>query len=179
MSRPPFSRRFDVGALPALGHVERLVASEEERAALAAEWGIIGLPRIEAELRLKPWRSVGVKVEGRLRAEAVQACVVTLDPVGQTIDEPFEATFMPEGVLPRVEPGVEIEVTLSEEDPPEPFDGRQLDLGALVAEHLSLALDPYPRVPGAVFDDEPPGQAPEDSPFAALSALRRGGSGQD
>src|SRR5690606_11389468 len=121
------SRRFDVGALGSSGHFERITATPEERAALVAEWGILDLPALEAELTLRPWRTVGVKVEGRLRAVAVQACVVTLEPVPQSIDEAFEATFMPEGIAPRVDPKTEVEVTLGEEDPPEPFDGRLLD----------------------------------------------------
>lgn len=172
MTAPPLSRRLDVGALPASGHSERVAATPEERAALVAEWGLLDLTRLEAELTLRPWRTVGVKVEGRLRADVVQACVVTLDPVPQAIDEAFEATFMPEGVVPRLEPNAEVEVTLGEEDPPESFDGRVLDLGALVAEHLSLALDPYPRAPGAVFAEEAPPAAPDESPFAALGALK-------
>ena len=51
-------------------------------------------------------------------------------------------------------------------------DGR-IDLGAIVAEHLALGLDPYPRSPGVAFDghieDDP---AADPSPFAALAALK-------
>ena len=48
-----------------------------------------------------------------------------------------------------------------------------IDLGELVAESLGLALDPYPRKPGAEFTtgahDE---KNPSPSPFAALEPLK-------
>ena len=61
------------------------------------------------------------------------------------------------------------------------MDGR-IDLGALTAESLALALDPYPKKPGVEF--EPPavdGTSEGESPFAVLSRLRErdGGRGRD
>jgi len=39
-------------------------------------------------------------------------------------------------------------------------------------EFLALALDPYPRKPGAVFAEPAPEEPPE-SPFAKLARLKR------
>src|SRR3546814_17044110 len=50
---------------------------------------------------------------------------------------------------PPVEMPVEVEFTLADEDPPEPFENGCIDLGEIVVQHLAVALDPYPRAPGA------------------------------
>ena len=70
-----------------------------------------------------------------------------------------------------VEPDLLIDI---DDDPPDPLTGDNVDLGAVVAEFFALALDPYPRKPGAAFADaaEPQENAPV-SAFAALGALRR------
>jgi hypothetical protein len=48
-------------------------------------------------------------------------------------------------------------------------------LGAYVVEDLSLAIDPFPRKPGAAF--APPQMAAEPSPFIVLAKLK--GSARD
>jgi hypothetical protein len=48
--------------------------------------------------------------------------------------------------------------------------GGGVDLAAVLTEQLALALDPFPRKPGARF--EAPGTAGELSPFAALARLK-------
>ena len=57
-------------------------------------------------------------------------------------------------------------------DPPEPVDNGLIDLGRVATDALYLALDPYPRKPGAVFDPVVEAADPEDHPFAALKALK-------
>ena len=39
-------------------------------------------------------------------------------------------------------------------DPPEPIEAGAIDIGELVAQYLSLALDPHPRAPGASLDPD-------------------------
>ena len=60
----------------------------------------------------------------------------------------------------------------ADEEPPEQLIDGKLDLGALASEFLLLAIDPYPRKPGAEFS--PPKVEDEgDHPFAALAALKK------
>ncbi len=47
-----------------------------------------------------------------------------------------------------------------------------MDVGAVATEFLLLAIDPYPRKPGAVFD-APKNDDPGAHPFAALAALKK------
>ena len=69
---------------------------------------------------------------------------------------------------PQADKDIEIE---NPEGPDEIEDGA-VDLAAYVVEHLFLALDPYPRKPGAVF--EPPAAEAEPSPFDVLKSLKTG-----
>ena len=48
--------------------------------------------------------------------------------------------------------------------------GREIDLGEILVEELSLNLDPYPRKEGVAFhaDDAPP----RENPFAVLAKLK-------
>jgi hypothetical protein len=55
-------------------------------------------------------------------------------------------------------------------------DGR-IDLGEAVAQQLAIALDPYPRAPGAGLGPDGftagPGNTAGKQPFAALAALKK------
>ena len=63
------------------------------------------------------------------------------------------------------------------EDPPEPFDGREINLGLLLLEHLALGIDPYPRTPGAamprvIHASRRPTSEKRPNPFQVLAQLR-------
>ena len=103
-----------------------------------------------------------------LEARVEQICGVTLEPFGNEVSSDFELRFTTREPEPPP-PGEEL--GLADLDAPEYVPGPTLDLGALVVEELSLALDPFPRKPGVVF--EPPQAESEPSPFAALAALKR------
>ncbi|WP_426957607.1 YceD family protein [Muricoccus radiodurans] len=160
-----FRRMLAPGAVGPEGRTERLEATEAERAALAERLGLLGLDSLTAEIALKPAPGGTLRARGVLRAELSQACVVTLEPVPQRVEEQIDWRILP----PGEEPSDELEEG-PEEIESEP-DG-SVDLGEEVAQGLSLALDPYPRAPDAVLPEEAgdPGTA---SPFAALGRLRR------
>ena len=73
---------------------------------------------------------------------------------------------------------------MAEGDEAEPLPEAGIDVGAVVAEHLALLLDPYPRHPDApagplaysAGEDGPNGDVPGDDggagPFAALGQLK-------
>ncbi len=164
---PEFSRPF---ALDTLGHeatARRLVASPAECAALAARFDLIALERLEAQVTLR-WGAGGtLTLDGRLQASVVQRCVVTLEPVPQQLDLPIRLRYSRHA---EEEASEGDEDTGMDPDAPDPLPADSLDLGEEVAQALSLALDPYPRAPGATL----PSPAAEDDggPFAALKALK-------
>jgi uncharacterized metal-binding protein YceD (DUF177 family) len=115
---------------------------------------------------------------GTVHAEVTQACVVTLDPVPEVIDEEIEEIFVPEGSalarMPANDAG-EIVVDADGPDLPELFTGDEIDVGALVAEMAAMALDPYPRKPDVEFGGHIEGDATDNkkpSPFAVLKNLK-------
>ena len=160
---PEFSRPFPLGSVGPDGRREILEADEAERAALAARFGIPAVESLRAELRLRPEADGAVRAEGRLAAEVVQSCVVTLEPVAQRVEEAVALRLLPAGLEPRDDP-----------DEPDEIPSRNgvVDLGEAVAEQLALALDPYPRAPGAVLSAEAADEA--EHPMAALAKLRPG-----
>jgi uncharacterized metal-binding protein YceD (DUF177 family) len=120
---------------------QKLVADAAVRGALAQRFELLALDRLEASVR---WRRVdggtAVLVEGDLSASVVQACVATGLPVPATIAEPFNVKFVPADQID--------DDALDVWDPQdlEPLPDNEIDIGELVAQSLSLALDPYPRV---------------------------------
>lgn len=172
----PLVRPFSLAGLAPEGETVTIETSAEERAALARSYGVEAVNAFAAEMTVTPWRAIGWRVRGRVRADITQTCVVTLEPLEAVVDEPIEATFLPAGsdALLR-EPGVRGEeiVDPEAEDAPEAVEGGVIDLGALAAEHFALGIDPYPRKPGAVFEP-PASEEDRASPFAALAQLRQG-----
>ena len=157
-----FSRPFPLARVGAEGRTEVLVATEAECAALARRFGIPGVGRLRATLRLEPEPDGAVLVHGRLEAAVVQDCVVTLEPVPQRVAADITFRLLPSGREPSEGP--------DEPDEIETENGIA-ELGEAVAEQLALALDPYPRAAGA----ELPAEATDAAAgaFAALAALRR------
>jgi uncharacterized metal-binding protein YceD (DUF177 family) len=152
------------------GLAQRLEANDAERERIARYLGLIGLTAMTADVQLAHWRGKGLRVTGTLDADVVQACVVTLDPVPAHLSVAFERRFLPEIALSADEHAQhEVFVDPEGEEPPEPL-GREVDLGEILVEELSLALDPYPRKPGVDFHGED--TAPRENPFAALAKLK-------
>ena len=143
-NEPEFSRSIDVAHLGESGEILTVEANAGERAALARRFGLLALDRLTAELAIAALERGAVRVTGRLQADVTQACALSLEPVPAQIDERFAALFG--GPAPVA--GI-VDIELAEEDPPEPIENGRIDIGELVAQHLALALDPYPRAPGA------------------------------
>jgi hypothetical protein len=166
---PEFSRPVSVEKLIAGGSIYRIEANPAEREALARRFGILGVGELSAELTLRSSGAKGiVRLEGEFVAQVRQSCVVTLAEVAARIDEHFNRAYAPEAV-----DEMDVIVDLDAADPPDPLTDGIVDIGEATAEALALALDPYPRSPGAVFDPSVAGVAEPPSPFAALAALKR------
>jgi uncharacterized metal-binding protein YceD (DUF177 family) len=177
MSKAPIlSHAVEVVRIPQSGMAEGVEASEPQRRALASEYGLVEVKSLSGDVSLTRGHGDSLKVDGRILADIVQSCVVSLEPVPQHIDERFAVSFVPPGspkAPPAPRPGVEVAIDADAEDPPEILTGSTLDIGALVEEHFVLAIDPYPRAADAVVPpegvDEP--AAGEDSPFAVLAGM--------
>jgi uncharacterized metal-binding protein YceD (DUF177 family) len=147
-----------------------LTADAETRAGVARLAGLRDLPRLEANFEVQRHGNGGLRVTGSVSATVGQTCVVTLEPLSNEVFEEIDVVFAPTSASAqkRAEPAL---VNPGQEEL-EPLIGGSIDLGALATEFLVLGVNPYPRKPGAVF--EPPrAAAEEESPFAALGALKK------
>jgi uncharacterized metal-binding protein YceD (DUF177 family) len=159
-------RREDV---PETGLPLSLEADEEVRARLAVLAGVVGVPQFGLTADVTR-HGEGLRAAGRVTGRVTQTCVVTLEPIENTIDEPFDVLFLPPDVAGAAPAGP---------DPKEVDDTREAlvngaaDLGAVATEFFLLGIDPYPRKPGAVFSSPGEDRAVE-GPFASLSRLKGG-----
>ncbi|MFA6280765.1 MAG: DUF177 domain-containing protein [Bdellovibrionales bacterium] len=173
LPEPELSRPLKVDRIPAGGIEERIVATPTERAALAKRFSLLDLSRFEATLNVDREGKM-FAVTGRLRAEVVQACVVTLEPVPEKVDVRIDVLFAPSHLIKEDHEGGLAD--LGEADPPEPIVGGMIDLGELAAQNLATALDPYPRKEGAALGVVEVVGKEEDSvvrkPFTVLEGLK-------
>jgi hypothetical protein len=178
--RSEIERVVDLDRLGTGGTALDIVATDAERAALAKRFGFVALPALSARVTVDHRPGGQIVVEGRLRGRIVQACVLTLDPVTQDLDDAFRIVFKKDLADER-DPESGEAVLSAQADAPEPLTGNLLDVGEIVAEQLLLAAEPYPRRPGAKLEDvlpKPRGGGrrgpPEQRrhPFAGLAALR-------
>ena len=169
-SRPLELRELDDGT------VERtIIADSAERPALASRFDLLELICLKAKLTVACVPdSPLVRITGTFHTEAVQRCVVTLEPIAARMDERIDSLYGPEGG------GVEISDTqFDEATPPEPFERDVIDIGELVAQQLALALDPYPRKSDAAMRDFNASELPSDvdvepsGPFSELLKWRK------
>ncbi|MBX9758978.1 MAG: DUF177 domain-containing protein [Beijerinckiaceae bacterium] len=194
---PPFSRPFTVEELLRRpDEAVKIVADPAERAALAATDNIPSIAALSAEFKVAG-EGKNIRVRGQVRATVTQECVVTLEPFDTDVVEDVDVRFAsaPPPAAPEPKGGermsrrrasqIEMERHAApaaapvfpqheEDDPPDTIVDGKIDLGALAAEFMALALDPYPRKPGAQFapvEAEPPERDP--SPFAGLARLKK------
>ena len=162
-----------------------IVADGPERAALARRFGLDSLDAVTASVTLTKFGAGRrVRLSANFSADVVQSCVVTLEPVPSRIKDSFVLLYDEDAGGPAE---AEIVVLLKGRNSPEPWSGNVIDVGKAIAEHLALALDPYPRAPGAELSalglapggasagkegDDTDGEFSE-SPFKELAKPRR------
>jgi len=170
----PWSVPVTVSQILETGLHRDLEANPAAREAMAAVAGLREIMSANASLDMVLKGNGRVHVTGHVRARIGQTCVVTLDPIENEIDEPIDLMFAPPEQIPNlsdlVDDAAESDAVIP--DPPEPIINGVIDLGRLATDALFLAVDPYPRGPGAAFEPVVETVDPADHPFAALKALQ-------
>jgi hypothetical protein len=169
-----------VAHIPDGGLHREIEADQAAREAMAETAGLREILSARAWFDLTLQSGGRVHVTGRVLARLGQTCVVTLDPIENEIDEPVDLIFAPSEKLPElIRQADEVSDGDAEtEDQPEPIENGIIDLGRLATDMLYLAIDPYPRKAGAVFEPQVSAADPADHPFAALKTLRPGSDGR-
>lgn len=161
----PYSETVRINQIGA-GLNRRLEPDADMRKRIARALDLQGLEYLVIDMEVKPTPSTSEwTLKGRVTANAVQTCGLTLDALPVTVDRRFSIQL----IEANPHETDEIEVTMDEDDADLIEDGK-IDLGHYAVEQLVLSLDPFPRKPGAEFVQ--PEEPAEISPFAALKALQ-------
>jgi uncharacterized metal-binding protein YceD (DUF177 family) len=172
----PWRAFVNVAQIPERGLHRDIEADDTTRAAMAEIAGLREISSARASFDLSLRSGGRVHVAGHLTARIGQTCVVTLDPIENDIDEEIDILFAPAEQIAEMADDLiddELEAGDSElSEPPEQIVNGIIDLGRLATDVLFLAIDPYPRKSGAVFEPQMTEADPVDHPFAALKALK-------
>lgn len=177
-----FAFTLEIDRIPTAGGQYDLTASPAQRIAAAQRLGVLEVKVLSAHFAVKMGAGAIVRVNGKVHAEVVQACVVSLAPVPASLDEEVEVSFVnaERPSRKKKDPDEEEVVGLEAEDPPEAVEDGRIDLGELAVTQIALVLDPYPRAPGVAFNPAAAGLKASDTgdaepagPFAALAKLKK------
>lgn len=166
--------------VPEAGLEFSLEADAAECSAAADRLGVLEIAGLSLNASVKPWRKGGLRVDGQVRARVTQACVITLDPVEELVEESYRTLFSAESDNVRVNAEAEIVIdALDDDDPPEILQQGEVDLCQIAIEHLALGIDPYPRKDGVSLEDQLPpdhdgtdGSKKKPGAFDALNSLK-------
>lgn len=155
----------------------------EQKKRLAKRMGLVELKSLEADLVMS--RDAGSKnvifISGHIAASVTQNSVISGKPVKSEIEDSFEAWYadadqaisFAKAKQERLASEGHIDMPfLDESEDPEPVVEGNIDLGELVAQYLSLAINPYPRAEGEAYEfsaeDKKATEGVYENPFAAL-----------
>jgi uncharacterized metal-binding protein YceD (DUF177 family) len=170
----PWRAPVIVSQIPESGLTRELEADATTRSAMAEIAGLREILSARAVFDLKPESGSRVHVAGKLSARIGQTCVVTLEPIETEIDETIDLILAAPDQLAHLAEldDDEHDDSVDAANQLEPIENGVIDLGRLATDVLFLAVDPYPRKMGAVFEAHIAAADPEDHPFAALKALK-------
>jgi uncharacterized metal-binding protein YceD (DUF177 family) len=166
---PEFSRVISIARLGDDAAAYQVTASDAERVALARRFGLVAVERFAADVLMSRETSGGIRLKAEIEADIVQECVVTLEPFASRIADDFNLVY-------RRRVAQQNEILDVDEDEFEPLTGEEIDIGEAVAQQLSLALDPFPRAPGAGFPEAMQAETAaraQPHPFAELAKLAK------
>lgn len=174
VNQAEFSRPVPIESLvPDKVRVEKIEATIGECVALAARFDLKSLSGLKGKLSiLRVSEGKIIRIEGDIEADVVQTCVVSLRDVPSEVRAHFDTCFTEEGK--EFEQDQDFGIELDEELPDRVVVDGVLDLGELVAQYLSLELDPYPRAPGVSLAAQlaEAGDEVKNRPFKVLEGLK-------
>lgn len=162
-------RREDVTHSP---KTVNLVASEDVRAALAGRFGLLSIDQLEGEVEISHLAD-GLRVKGHMDATVIQPCAISHKPVRSVIADDFSIHYC---IGPLTEEQEESVLDADAEDVEELVND-EVDVAEILAQTLSLCLDPFPRAPGVALpssidtEDDAKEARKDAGPFAILKNL--------
>lgn len=175
-----------VEEIPSQGRSFAISPDAAQKKAIAKRVGVVSLDDLQAKLEVMRDGGHVIQVKGELNAAVTQNCVVTLEPLKVQIEDVFEAWYADHEQALSFKRAQHEALNkkeladlpmLEEHEDPEPIENGHIDLGELVTQYLSLAINPYPQKEGTDYankDEDPkPGRDNlRPNPFAALKNWR-------
>ncbi len=174
IDRPPLSRSLRITEIPeeVSGETD---ATGAEMAAIAGLLDLRALEGLTFIYRLRRSGGGRLYMSGKLKARVTQTCVVSLDPVENSVDVSVEVEFWPLTLIEELAQKAEDPGSSSLFDWPEPITDGTIELGPVIYETLATALDPYPKREGVNFEwsqEASQAEGGRSGPFAALKQLK-------
>ena len=139
-------------------------ATKEECDALAKRLKILSVDDLSAKIIVQ--KNDLIQVSGTFVAHVKQSCVVSGEPVVQTVEDTFEEFFCQAS---RHENPIDLDMDAQDV---EVVENGRIDVGELVVEYLILGLDPFPRKEGIPLVQA--GDTEEkENPFAVLKNWKK------
>lgn len=142
----------------------KIVPSDDEVNMLLSRFDYIAVNDLVATLEIRKVARDCWDIRGRLTANVVQSCVVTGQPLPESVDFTLEERY-----VRLVDDIRSVEVDL---DGVEPLKNGFIDLGEMVIQSLALAVTAWPRATDAAEYTEPE-PVKSDHPFAGLAAIKQ------
>ncbi|HEX3943991.1 MAG TPA: hypothetical protein VHW69_07885 [Rhizomicrobium sp.] len=171
MKPAPFSVIYDLSDLSNGGAEISISATDEQRARLAEWAGIDSVEKFKAQVALTRMSATRFGYEAALSADVTQSCVVSLGPVHSQVALDVSRALHLTKIPPRAQVAVH-ELSSTANEGPEEIQNSHYDLAGPLLEEFLLAIDPYPRASGVVFEP-PQDRDASDSPFAVLKPLKK------
>ncbi len=173
-----FSRMVEVTKLGKQGRLFKLSSTPAENKALSERYLILQINNLEADCQIVPLEKRRFQLSVILKAVVKQECGVSLEPVEENIAVSFSIILdnSPQEIQKNDN---EIDFAMEDEDI-EYFNSDEIDVGEIIAQHLSLEINPYPRKKGAtgkelgkkiIKEKEAALELEKKNPFAILQSL--------
>lgn len=169
------SRPVVVDELPNGGRRIVVEADEGERTAVAERLNVVSIEALNGSVTIRPEIGREVTAEGEITVSFTQSCVITSEPVSQTLTFPLRRRYSEEASEFEDLEDDDDWVTDPMDDGPDPILDGKIDIGEATVEELALQIPPYPRAPGAEFNDIIDNTDTADSdtnPFSKLAELK-------
>ena len=139
MTEVEFSRVISLDDLKSKTVVRDIQASPEECEKLTLRLNLLKVESLKAHVEAYREASGIITVKGELEAKIEQECVRTLEPLSTFIRAPFEIRYITSQKYKYYMQEHDIHAI----DAPDLIEDDFLDLGEIVAQTLSLEIDPY------------------------------------
>lgn len=141
-----FSRLVDVTTIGAKGKYYKIHTTPQENQALAIRYSVLRVDSLSAECKITPIKRGEFEFAVTFKANLTQNCGVSLEPIAEKIANEFSIILLQK---PRkIRDNQDNDDFEFDEEDCELLRSNQVDMGEIIAQHLSLEINPYPRKKG-------------------------------